>query len=72
LSRPQTRLARVEHRLGGCPECERRPAQIELVGPARTAEAKAQPDRVCPDCGEAIERVLVLFAFEPYPDASGA
>jgi hypothetical protein len=61
----QTRLARLEQRLGHCPDCANRPAEIELVPPGQAAEAKRQADPVCASCGERGERILVLLAFDP-------
>ena len=65
MSRLQTRLERLEQQLPPCRDCAERPAQVELVSPAQAAIARAQPDPICPGCGEPSERILVLLAFDP-------
>ena len=65
MSRLQTRLERLEQQLPPCRDCAERPVQVELVSPAEAAIARAQPDPLCPSCGETSERILVLLAFDP-------
>jgi rubrerythrin len=70
VSRLQTRLERLEQQLPPCRDCAEHPFQVELVSPGEAAIARAQPDPICPSCGEPSERILVLLAFDP--DAQAA
>jgi hypothetical protein len=65
VSRLQTRLERLEQQLPPCRDCAERPVQVRLVSPGEAAIARAQPDPICPSCGEPTERILVLLAFHP-------
>jgi hypothetical protein len=62
------RLTRLEHQLGGrCASCKKRPARVELRGPANRAAALATVADACPDCGHVPELITVLVAFDPEP-----
>ena len=70
MSRLQTRLDRLEQQLPRCRECAERPVQVELVSPQEAKAARAQPDPICPGCGEPAERILVLHSFDPHAEAA--
>jgi hypothetical protein len=69
MSRLQTRLERLEQQLPPCHACAERPVRVELVSPQEAEVARAQPDPICPGCGEPSERILVLLSFDPHAES---
>jgi hypothetical protein len=63
MSRLAERPHRLERRLGPCPDC--RAATIELRCADTTATRPAPAER-CGSCHESVERITVVFAFDPY------
>jgi uncharacterized protein with PIN domain len=58
MSRLQTRISELERKLGRCPDCK---PPIQIVHPGST-----QPQQVsrCTSCGELVEPITVVFAFD--------
>jgi len=59
------RLNQLERRLGRCPGCAR--TTIELV--RRGAPARTTKPEFCHICGQPLERITLLVAFDPDPGA---
>jgi hypothetical protein len=64
VSRLASRIGRLEQSLGPCPVCANRAPPIELI--QATAAANDRPaDSRCPACGDSLEQITVLLAFDP-------
>lgn len=64
MSRLETRLQRLERRLGGpCARCKKRPAAIQALGPDQEPLLPTPEIVACPDCGHTPELVTIKFAF---------
>jgi uncharacterized protein with PIN domain len=59
MSRLHTRITQMERRVGRCPDC--RPT-VALVQQGDTTQVRASR---CPSCGEPVEQITVLVAFDP-------
>jgi len=56
------RISELEQQLGRCPDCSR--ATIELVYAGAPKAAKPSSAH-CRTCGEPLEQITVLLAFDP-------
>ena len=69
MSRLNSRLRRLEDRLGGCPACARRPvvSVTEYVRDDGPSHVRAHGDSSpCPDCGQPPQIVTICLAFDPF------
>ncbi len=62
------RISELEQQLGRCPDCSR--ATIELVYAGAPKAAKPRNDR-CRTCGEPLDQITVLLAFDPQVGSAG-
>ena len=62
------RISELERQLGRCPDCSR--ATIELIYAGAPKAAKPRNDR-CRTCGEPLEQITVLLAFDPQVGSAG-
>jgi hypothetical protein len=68
MSRLATRISGLEQKLPACPSCAERPVQTELLTHSRPRPT--EPDH-CPECGEPVERIVLVLAFDPHLPAHG-
>ncbi len=67
MSRLETRVNRLEQRLGGrCADCNQKRARVELAGPNAPATRSRDRDRACPECGHTSELITVQLSFDPH------